>query len=63
MMNWNIKSKRFIVVAVINGVWIATLAINHELFRFLTPWVIGFNGGYVIGETWRPSGLDGIKSE
>jgi len=61
-MKWNVKSKRYTVVGFVNIMWLITLTVSHELFRFLTPWVMGFNGGYVISETWRPSGLDGTDS-
>lgn len=55
-MNWNIKSKRFFIILVINAVWIATLLTKDALFMQLTPWVIGIDAGYMGFESWKPTG-------
>jgi hypothetical protein len=56
-MNWNIKSKRFLVTLIVNCVWAATLAMNMELFKFMTPYAVGFNAAYCGFESWKPSGI------
>ena len=58
-MNWTIKSKRFFIILVVNAVWIACLITKDNLFMALTPYVIGLDGGYILGESWRPSGTTG----
>ena len=55
-MNWNLKSKRFLVTLIVNSVWAATLAMNAELFRFMTPYAAAFNAAYCGFESWKPSG-------
>ena len=56
-MNWNIKSKRFLVVLFASGIYVATLAVNPDLFRFVTPYVFAFWAAYMGFESWRPSGV------
>lgn len=54
---WNMRSKRLLVVCFIAAVYVATLCISWDLFRFLTPYAFGFLAAYVGFESWRPTGL------
>jgi len=55
-MKWTQKRTRLLLVLLLNAVWIATLSIDKELFKFLTPWIVGLiNAGYLGVETLRPS--------
>lgn len=55
-MKWNLKSKRFFLMLVVNAVWIACLITKDSLFMGLTPYVIGLNAGYMGFESLRPTG-------
>lgn len=56
-MKWNLKSKRFLIILVVNAVWIATLLTKDAMFMALTPYVIGLDAGYMGFESWKPTGL------
>ena len=58
-MNWNLKSKRFFIMLIVNAVWIVCLITKDSLFMQLTPYVIGLNAGYMGFESWKPTGITG----
>ena len=57
-MKWNLRSKRFLVVLLVMVIWcgVGFVAKNWEVFKYMVIPSMSFFGGYVLGETWRPSG-------
>jgi len=55
-MEWNMRSKRFLLTLLVNVVWIATLAMDADLFRFMTPYAVTFDTAYCGFESWRRTG-------
>ena len=57
-MKWNLKSKRFLVILLYLAVWcgVGFIAGNWVIFKYMIIPMISFGGGYVLGESWRPSG-------
>ena len=56
-MKWNIKSKRWITLLLIDLIWVAVgfFAGKWEMFGTMTIPMISLNGAYIIGESWRAS--------
>jgi len=52
------RSKRFLVVALVEIVWILLLLVSADLFLRLMPWAVSLLGLYVVAETFRQSGLE-----
>lgn len=54
-MNWNMKSKRFLLALMVFGVWVATLVVDKELFQWLTPFALGSVAAWMGFDSWRPA--------
>jgi len=54
-MNWNMKSKRFLLALMVFGVWVATLVIDPEMFKWLTPFALGAVAAWMGFDSWKPS--------
>lgn len=54
---WNWKSKRCLLVAFLNIVWVALLFLKSDVGVSLAPWVGGIDAVWILGESWRPSGI------
>ena len=61
-MKWNIKSKRFLDLMLVTGIWVGTgfIAGEWDTFNSMIIPMIGLHGAYIIGETWRPS--EGLRT-
>jgi K+-transporting ATPase c subunit len=59
-MKWNIRSKRFLALILYMGIWCAVgfVAQQWDTFGSMIYAVTGVVGGYILGESWRPSGSD-----
>ena len=57
-MKWNIRSKRFLVLLIYMGIWVAVGFVGKqwEVFTQMIYAATGLVGGYILGESWRPSG-------
>lgn len=58
-MKWDLKSKRFLDLMLCNMIWASTgfMAGEWSVFTSMIWPMIALNGAYIIGETWRPSGM------
>lgn len=56
-MKWNMKSKRFIDLLMMNLIWVGTgfVAGQWEVFSTMIIPMVTLNGTYIVGESWRPS--------
>ena len=54
---WNWKSKRCIVLAFLDIIWAILLFANPATAIAIAPWMGGINGVWILGESWRPSGV------
>ena len=55
MSNWNIRSKRFLIVGVMTLAWIALLVCKEEIAVQLAPWAYGLIAAYCGFDSWKPS--------
>ena len=55
--HWNWKSKRCLVLAFLDVVWVVLLFVNPATAIAIAPWMGGINGVWILGESWRPSGV------
>ena len=60
-MKWNLKSKRWVTLLLVNLIWVAVgfIAGMWDVFSQMILPIVGLNGAYIIGESWRPSGSSG----
>jgi len=60
MDNWNVKSKRFLGMAVVSLPWLASIAValfngNQDVYLHLTYPTLGLWAAYMGFESWKPS--------
>jgi len=57
-VRWDIKSKRFLTLLIYMGIWVAVGFVGKQWDTFGSMiWAVtGVVGGYILGESWRPSG-------
>jgi len=53
----NLKSKRFIILVALDLLWAGLLIFNSPVGLALAPWLAGINGVWILGESYRPSGV------
>lgn len=60
--NWDIKSKRFLLLLLVNLLWasVGFMAGQWAIFEAMIWPMTTLNGGYIISETWRPTGMPTI---
>ncbi len=56
-MKWNLKSKRILVLLLYMIIWTAVglVAKEWEVFKYMVIPATSLFGGYILGESWRPS--------
>ena len=54
---WNLQSKRFLLVAVMTAGYLALLVFVPEVAAPLTPYAYGLIAAYCGFESWKPTGV------